>query len=103
MRKEHPVVGYAGKSGKVAAYKCVWRGPGRDGRERAKLVSLDGQLEFFVDASRLTDPPPRREEREMCAECGDYPGVVMCSDSSGIRALCCRRCAGYSPYDRSFA
>lgn len=41
--------------------------------------------------------------REMCADCGEYPGVIDCRDSSGIVAKCCRRCASMSPYERSFA
>lgn len=40
---------------------------------------------------------------EMCAECNRRPGVVMCSDSSGVRALCCRKCASGPAYERSFA
>lgn len=41
--------------------------------------------------------------REMCAECGQRPGVRMCRDSSGIVGMCCSRCAALPPYKRSFA
>lgn len=37
-----------------------------------------------------------------CAECGRNAGVVECRDSSGITDLCCHRCAGMAPYERSF-
>lgn len=47
--------------------------------------------------------PASGESRAMCMECGVRPGTIQCSDSSGISGLCCSRCAGGSPWERSFA
>lgn len=76
MNRSYEIVGYRGKSGKLGTYKCTWRGKAKDGTERAKLKSFDGQLEFFVDASKLETAPPQSEtsraraEKKTCWECG---------------------------------
>ena len=59
----YAVVGYAGKSGIARAYKLIGKCQDKftPGRERAHLVSIDGKLDFWVDAARLTDPPPQSE------------------------------------------
>lgn len=52
------------------------------------------------------DSSPRASSRsggESCAECGRAGATIECADSSGIRGLCCPRCARLSRYERSFA
>lgn len=68
MSREQEIVGYRGKSGKLGAYKCAWRGKGKDGTDRAKLVSMDGTLEFFVDAAKLEAAPVSKSRHGGC-EC----------------------------------
>jgi hypothetical protein len=66
----------AGKSWQARVRRVVWSGQG------VSLVST---------------------AREMCAECETHPGTIRCIDSSGISALCCRRCAALPSVERSFA
>lgn len=96
---------------KGRTYRLLWSGKTRYGH-RAKLGFRDGTKEFWVDLSRVgrVAPEPDGEYAEddgpsfdSCAECGERPGVAMVADSSGLRALCCHRCASYSAYERSFA
>jgi len=78
MRQSYKIVGYVGKSGKLGAYKKVAEVPDKfnPGKRRAKLKSFDDTLEFWVDASKLTNPPPQSEasracaEKKICWECG---------------------------------
>lgn len=85
-------------------YRLLWIGSTKYGY-RAHLGFFDGSKDFWCDgnAVRESSGGGHSSGREMCAECGDYPGSVECSDSSGIRALCCRRCASMPSYERSFA
>jgi hypothetical protein len=85
-------------------YRLLWSGKTKYGF-RAHLAFFDGSKDFWCDgnAVRELDGPARFSGREMCAECGEYPGSVECSDSSGLVALCCRRCASMASYERSFA
>ena len=47
---------------------------------------------------------PESANGGLCAECGRWAdNMYVCSDSSGIRARCCSRCAATSPEMRSFA
>ncbi len=79
MNNEHyTVVGYVGKSGKLGAYKKVHEVPDKfkPGQKRAKLISFDGKLEFWVDAAKLVDPPAqseaarKRAPKRDCYSCG---------------------------------
>jgi hypothetical protein len=45
---------------------------------------------------------PSNPHREMCAECGERHAVTTASDSSGIVAGVCRRCAQMSSWERSY-
>lgn len=90
MRKQqYQYVGYAGKTGVVRGYKCTWRGAGKNGVERARLVSMDGKLDFYVDAAKLTDPPPQsaasreRAEKKQCWECGCDFTYAECRQRDG--------------------
>jgi hypothetical protein len=47
--------------------------------------------------------PTASAHGQRCAECGRPGAKIECSDSSGIRGLCCPRCAALSQYERSFA
>lgn len=72
--------------------RVLWTGKDKDGT----LVSLCA----INQTSRSSNGSDRSE---MCADCGQSRGVVMCQDSSGISGMCCRKCASYSRFDRSFA
>lgn len=73
MRRPYEVVGYAGKSGKVRAYKLIGTAPDKfnPGKKRAHLKSFDGELDFWVDADKLTDAPPNPR---YCDECETWDG-----------------------------
>jgi hypothetical protein len=84
------------------SYTLLWIGQTKFGK-RAHLQFRDGSKDFWVDGNLVSESASTSSSREMCAECGQYPGFIECSDSSGIVALCCRQCARQSRYDRSFA
>jgi len=80
----------SGETKQEVIYKVLWSG--NDKYNGGGVVSICS-LQYSTPKS----------SKEMCADCGQRPGVVMCSDSSGIRALCCSSCARMSSYERSFA
>ena len=88
-------------------YRLLWSGKTKHGN-RAHLAFMDGSKDFWCDGNAVREVADSSSEstsssREMCAECGEYAGTVVCRDSSGIVAKCCRRCASMSSYERSFA
>lgn len=92
--KSYTLVGYAGKSGKVMTYKKV--GEGKDkfnpGRTRAHLNSMDGNLDFWVDSSKLVSAPisktsySNHNNKRGCS-CGDED---CCSPCYCDRSCNCR-------------
>jgi len=78
MNEDYTVIGYAGKSGKVHAYKLIGTAPDKfqPGKKRAHLKSLNDELDFWVDAEKLTDAPPQSEAarerapKRACYSCG---------------------------------
>ncbi len=66
----------------------------------SKLPSIDG---LHAYAKRMQSGDGGEEIGEMCAECGERRAVVLASDSSGIDAGVCQRCASMRRYERSYA
>ena len=90
-----------GSRSSVTVARVIWSAP--DGQTHLCAI-VDERAQA---APARSDPGPwssqQRANQHRCAECGSAPGVVECSDSSGIRGLCCRRCASGASYERSFA
>lgn len=85
------------------SYTLLWIGQTKFGK-RAHLQFRDGSKDFWVNANLVSEScSPPSSQREMCADCGQYPGTIQCSDSSGLTGLCCRQCARQASYERSFA
>lgn len=86
MSNNYEIVGYRSKSGKLATYKCTWKGKTKDGADRAKLESFDGKLQFFVDTNKL-EPAPIRQNlsgpTKECWECGRTFDYRTCKQNDG--------------------
>jgi hypothetical protein len=115
---------YKGKT-----YYILAHGHSRDtGAEYAKLCSRDGKMVFWASkehmstleilkiykeptsiqslrdyADRMKDARGEFGGDDMCAECGARRATTTASDSSGITAGVCGRCASMSQWERSFA
>lgn len=66
-----------------------------------RVLWSDGKVSLCVTES-AERRPAAKSQHEPCAECGERAGTVPCLDSSGIRGLCCSRCARMSRWERSF-
>lgn len=88
-----PVRKRDGKTKNETVSKVLWTGRDSKTGQTVSLCSIRSSAASGTHGGK----------REMCADCGQYPGVVECSDSSGFRALCCRACAKMSSFERSFA
>lgn len=86
-------------------YECLWIGKCKNGKKRAHLKFYKGDKDFWVDASQvqIENESVRTASREMCAECGEYPGKYSRRDSSGIPGKVCGRCNKMRDYEMSFA
>lgn len=77
----------------------------RSGEKKAEIVERvlwrDAQKGLAI-CSIVPDPAPRHGIRAPCAECGRGPGMVECTDSSGLRGMCCTRCSRMASHERSF-
>lgn len=88
QRNEYTIVGYQGKSGKLLPYKKVGEAPDKykPGQKRAHLKSFDGKLDFWVDAAKIEDAPPRKSfsgEIKQCWECGCDFDYRTCKENDG--------------------
>jgi hypothetical protein len=93
----------SGETKTEAIDRVVWSGSGVHlcAIRRPEAKEKSGAELMAEWESRAARSPASGGEK--CAECGRGPAVVECSDSSGIRAKCCRRCASMASWERSFA
>lgn len=104
---------YKGRTYRLLFYGETKRGLG------AKLAFRDGSKVFWADGNAVEVTKRYRSKQSIvglerfaaeardgtsgaCAECGYVGHLTECSDSSGVVAGCCGRCARMSAFERSF-